>query len=77
MYLALMQKPAAHPFTITVTANKPLRSTFSWTIKQRGETRTQSLTSYATFDEARLAGKAALEEMIAAWQRKAVHSAAA
>ncbi|GJE42740.1 hypothetical protein [Methylobacterium soli] len=72
-----MQKPLAHPFTITVALNKPLRDTFSWAIGQPGEVRRQSRTTYATFEEARLAGKSALDEMIAAWQRKAVHSAAA
>jgi len=72
-----MQKPAEHPFTITVTANKPLRSTFSWAIKRRGEIRTQSLATYASFEEARLAGKAILDEKIATWQREALQSAAA
>ena len=72
-----MQKPAAHPFTITVTANKPLRSTFSWTIRRRGEVRTRSLNTYATFEEARLAGKAVLDEMAENWRRKALQSAAA
>lgn len=72
-----MQKPVAHPFTITVMAGKFPRGTFSWAIRRRGEARTQSLITYATFEEARLAGKAVLDEMIAAWQRKVMHSAAA
>ena len=72
-----MQKPLAHPFTITVMASKFVRGTFSWSIRRRGEARTQSLATYATFEEARLAGKAVLDEMIMAWQHKAMHSAAA
>ncbi|MDR7039513.1 hypothetical protein J2X36_004289 [Methylobacterium sp. BE186] len=73
-----MQKPLAHPFTITVAADKPLRSTFSWTVRQRGGMgRKQSLIAYATFEEARLAGKTALDEMVAAWKRETVHFTAA
>ena len=72
-----MQKPLAHPFTISVTVDKPLRRRFAWTIRRRGEMSTQSLGTYNTFEEARLAGKAVLDEMIAAWQRKTMHSAAA
>jgi hypothetical protein len=73
-----MQKPFAHPFTITVSADKPLRSTFSWAVWQLGGAeRKQSRTTYATFEEARLAGKAVLDEMVAAWRREALHSAAA
>ena len=73
-----MQKPLAHPFTISVAADKPLRSTFSWAVWQRGGIgRKQSLIAYATFEEARLAGKAVLDEMIVAWRREALHSAAA
>jgi|tagenome__1003787_1003787.scaffolds.fasta_scaffold14097040_1 hypothetical protein len=72
-----MQKPLAHPFSITIRANRHPRGTFSWTIRQLGEMKRQSLTTYATFEEARLAGKAALDETIAAWRRKAIYSAAA
>ena len=73
-----MQKPFAHPFTITVKANKHLRGTYSWSVWQRGGIgRKQSLTAYTTFEEARLAGKAALNEMVAAWRLEALHSAAA
>ncbi|AWN39939.1 hypothetical protein DK389_04535 [Methylobacterium durans] len=68
-----MQKPLAHPFTITVVADKPLRRTYSWAVWQHGGmTRRQSLIAYTTFEEARLAGKAALDEMVAAWRREAV-----
>ena len=73
-----MQKPLAHPFTITVAPNKPLRSTFSWAVWQRGGMgRKQSQIAYASFEEARLAGKAVLEEMVEIWRRKALQSAAA
>ncbi|GEP07947.1 hypothetical protein MOX02_59850 [Methylobacterium oxalidis] len=73
-----MQKPLAHPFTITVAADKPLRSTYSWAVWQHGGMgRKQSVIAYATFEEARLAGKAALDEMVATWRREAVPGPAA
>jgi hypothetical protein len=73
-----MRKPVAHPFTITVAPNKPLRGTFSWAVWQRGGVeKKQSHAPYATFEEARLAGKAVLDEMVAAWRREALQSAAA
>ncbi|AWN43757.1 hypothetical protein DK389_28635 [Methylobacterium durans] len=68
-----MQKALAHPFTITVSADKPPRSTFSWAVRHRGGIGgKQSLIAYSTFEEARLAGKAALDEMVAAWRIEAV-----
>ena len=76
-YFAGMQKPITHPFTITVAANKPLRSTFSWTVRGRREAVRQSQAAYPTFEEARLAGKAALDELVTAWRLEALHSAAA
>jgi hypothetical protein len=73
-----MQKPAAHPFTVTIAANKPLRSTFSWAVRQRGGMgRKQSLMAYASFEEARVAGKAALDEMVATWRLQAAPVTAA
>ncbi|WP_336492682.1 hypothetical protein [Methylobacterium nigriterrae] len=73
-----MQKPSAHPFSITLRANQCPRGTFSWTVRQRGAIgRKQSLTPYATFEEARLAGKAVLDEMVESWRREALHTAAA
>ena len=72
-----MQKPLAHPFSIDIRANKHPRGTFSWAIRRRGEMRTQSLATYATFEEARLAGKAVLDEMVENWRRKALQSVAA
>ncbi|WP_191971077.1 hypothetical protein [Methylobacterium soli] len=73
-----MQKPLAHPFTITVGPHKPLRGTFSWAVSQRGGIeKKQSRTSYASFEEARLAGKAVLDEMIENWRREALQSAGA
>lgn len=64
-----MHKPLAHPFTITVAANKPLLSSFSWAVWQHGGVgRTRSPIGYASFEEARVAGKAALDEMVAAWR---------
>ena len=73
-----MRKPLAHPFTISVTANRHLRGTFSWAVWQRGGVeKKQSRAPYATFEEARLAGKAVLDEMVANWRRDALQSAAA
>jgi len=73
-----MRKPIAHPFTINVSAGKHPRGTFSWTIRQRGAIgRKQEQATYATFEEARLAGKAVLDEMIADWERDVLSSAAA
>jgi len=73
-----MRKPYVHPFSITVRANKCPRGTFSWTVRQRGAmVRKQSLPTYATFEEARLAGKAVLDEMITNWERELLCSAAA
>jgi hypothetical protein len=73
-----MQKPFAHPFTINVSAERHLRGAFSWTIRQHGtRARKQAQTAYATFEEARLAGKAVLDEMIANWECEVLSSAAA
>lgn len=72
-----MQKRPAHPFTIHVAQDKHFRSTFSWSIRQRKAIGRHALTSYVTFEEARLAGKAVLDEMIASWTREALHSATA
>lgn len=72
-----MQKPPAHPFTIDITYDKRLRTNFSWLIRQRKGVGRQALTTYATFEEARQAGKAVLDEMIAARQYEALQSAAA
>jgi hypothetical protein len=72
-----MQKPPAHPFTITIKFDKRLHANFSWSVRQRRGFGRRALTSYATFEEARQAGKAMLDEMVAAWQRGALQSAAA
>jgi hypothetical protein len=67
-----MQNPVAHPFTVTIAAKKPLCSTFSWAVRQRGGMgRKQSLVAYPSFEEARVAAKAALDEMVAAWRLQA------
>lgn len=71
-YSAGMTKPPAHPFTIHIAPAKQLRSTFVWSIARSGADREYALLTYATPEEARQAGKTALDRMIAAWRHKAL-----
>jgi hypothetical protein len=57
-----------HPFTINVSANCRLRGRFAWSIRRNRWVIRRSVGSYATFEEARLAGKAALEILISDWK---------
>jgi hypothetical protein len=67
-YPAGMTKPSAHPFTIHIAAAKQPRSMFIWSIGRRGMVQEYAPVTYATPEEARLAGKIVLDRTIAAWQ---------
>jgi hypothetical protein len=67
-YPAGMAKPVAHPFTIHIAPAKQPRSMFVWSIGRRGRVREYAPVSYATPEEALLAGKIVLDQTIAAWQ---------
>src|SRR4051812_39126153 len=58
-----------HPFVIDVRPCGVLQDRFVWNISRKGCPKRHSIRTYATFEEARLAGKSKLAVLIAAWQR--------
>ena len=66
-----MSKCVPHPFTITIQTRPWLRGRFHWAIRRGGQLINESSITYETFEDARLAGKTVLDELIAGW----VHSA--
>lgn len=70
-------KRVGHPFTIHVSPDRFLRNRFTWSIRQRGRIVKEAWATYPTFEEARLTGKAALDEMIRTWRLEAPHRTAA
>ena len=59
--------PHSHPFVLDVRPFRHLPGRFTYSVGFVGEKKESSLHTYASFEEARLAGKAALEAMITAW----------
>jgi hypothetical protein len=61
----------SHPFVLDIrpVRHMPGRFTYGVNRKEKGTVRHYSLHTYATFDEARLAGKAALDATVAEWKR--------
>ena len=62
-----MTKRLLHPFTIDIQTRRWMDGDFCWAIRQGGQVVRKGAASYTTFEEARLAGKAVLDEMIASW----------
>jgi len=54
-----------------------MRGRFDWAVRRGARIVREPLATYETFEDARLVGKAALEEVIAAWRREAAPSEAA
>ena len=76
-YSAAMQKRVSHPFTVHIRAHPRMRGRFEWAIRRGGRIVRETPSTYETFEDARLFGKAALEEVIAAWRHDAASSEAA
>ena len=66
-----MPKRLSHPFTIHIETRRWMGQRFCWAIRQGGLVVREGAAPYGTFEEARLAGKSVLDEMIAAWMRGA------
>lgn len=66
-----LPRPArtAHPFCLNLRTCGRLAERFIWEIRERGKPKRYSAHTYATFDEARVAGKAALAALIVEWRR--------
>ncbi|AWN40268.1 hypothetical protein [Methylobacterium durans] len=71
-----MQKRVSHPFTLHIQARPWMRGRFHWAIWRRGVIAHEPTMTYETFEEARLAGKGALDQMIKLWLREAAPSEA-
>ena len=57
----------SHPFVLDVRPVPYLAGRFSFSIKQAGKPKVDSLHTFSSFDEARVAGKTALDQMIVQW----------
>ena len=66
-YGAVMAKRVSHPFTIHIRKGSSLRGGFGWLVRQDRYIVEESPAEYDTFEDARLAGKSVLDEMIAVW----------
>lgn len=62
--------PHSHPFVLNVRPFRHLPGRFTYSVGCAGEKKESSLHTYASFEEARRAGEAALEAMITAWEQK-------
>ena len=60
----------AHPFVLDIKRFRHRPDRFTYSIGQSGEPRVHSPHTYSTFEEARVAGKAALEAAVAKWRRR-------
>ena len=58
-----------HPFVLDVRPFRHLPSRFTYSVGRVGEMKAVSLHTYASFEEVRRAGKAALEAAVAEWER--------
>jgi hypothetical protein len=59
-----------HPFGLDVRPVRHMPGRFTYAVHRRGELKHYSLHTYASFEEARRAGKAALDATIAEWKRR-------
>ena len=58
-----------HPFTLDVRRLRHLPDRFTYSVGRVGGMKVLSLHTYETFEEARRAGKAALEAAATEWER--------
>jgi hypothetical protein len=58
-----------HPFCLDLKPCWLSGGRFVWEIRQRRKPKQRSLHTYATFDEARMAGKTALATLIVEWRQ--------
>jgi hypothetical protein len=72
-----MQKRISHPFTLDIQMPRRLQGRFHWAIRQRGRYVREATVIYKTFEEARVAGKDALDQTVTLWGREAAQSEAA
>ena len=71
-----MQKRVSHPFTLNIQMPRRLQGRFQWAIRQPGLIVREATVTYETFDEARVAGKDALDQTVTLWRREATQSEA-
>lgn len=71
-----MQKRIFHPFTLDIRTPRRLQGRFQWAIRQRGFIVREATVTYETFEEARLDGKDALDQVITLWGQEASSEAA-
>jgi len=72
-----MQKRISHPFTLDIQMPRRLQGRFQWSVRQRGRIVREATVTYETFEEARVAGKDALDQMVTLWSRETVQDEAA
>ena len=72
-----MQKRISHPFTLDIQMPRRLQGRFQWSVRRRGLIVRAATVTYETFEEARVAGKDALDQTVTLWRREAVQSEAA
>lgn len=63
-----------HPFVLDVRPVRYLAGRFAYSITEAGKPRVHSLHTFSSFDEPRMAGKAALDQMIAQWLEREVEA---
>jgi hypothetical protein len=62
-----MPKHAAHPFTINIRTRRWMHGRFCWSIRQAGQVVREGSATYPRFEDARVAGKEVLDQMVTAW----------
>ena len=72
-----MQKRISYPSTLDIRMPRRLQGRFQWAIRQPGLIVRQATVTYEIFEEARVAGKDALDQTVTLWRREAVQSEAA
>ena len=72
-----MQKRIAHPFTLDIRMPRNLHGWFQWSVRRRGVIVREATVIYETFEEARVAGKDALDQTVTLWRREVAQSEAA
>ena len=63
----MTQRP--HPFVIDIKPARHMPGRYTYSVGRAGKPKSYSVRTFATFNEARLAAQAELNEMIAAWER--------
>lgn len=62
----------SHPFVLDVRPVRYLAGRFAYSIRQPGKPKVHSHHTFGSFDEARVAGKAVLDQMIVQWLEREV-----